>query len=168
MLKPLKIAFLFLLPTVLSGQVLAEPRQYNFPITDVDAGDLSCYMVSRSGNTLDLARLCGSVRSINYNGQVTGTGGAAITPRGLNGQNAQNRQSSSNGGICNTPDDIARDGSRCGGRAASERQGGRTGTENNSGSSSSGGILNREQLRNSFCSQTPGVPCIVPGMEPNR
>ncbi len=35
--------------------------------------------------------------------------------------------SSSGGGNCNNPNDLAADGSRCGGRAASERAGGRTG-----------------------------------------
>ncbi|MFB2838734.1 hypothetical protein [Floridanema evergladense] len=54
-------------------QVLAQPEtEYGFPVSENSPGDLPCHMVTRDGYTLDLAKLCGGVPSINYSGNSTG------------------------------------------------------------------------------------------------
>lgn len=60
----------FAIPAALSAAVVtlsgssgkAQLRQYGFPITEEPSRDLTCYMVTRSGNTLNLAPLCGGRR----------------------------------------------------------------------------------------------------------
>ena len=59
---------------------------------------------------------------VSCSGAPFGPSGAPASKQGASG--AQTRGSSAEG-PCDTPDDIASDGSRCGGRAASERPGGR-------------------------------------------
>ena len=84
---------------------------------------LICYAETDTPNTFDLTRLCGSVSAPS----------SVSTPSSSNssyGGASYNRFSSGSGGgtstgRCNTPNDTASDGSRCGGRAASERRGGK-------------------------------------------
>ncbi|MEH2100914.1 MAG: hypothetical protein V7K76_14410 [Nostoc sp.] len=95
----------------------------NYPI---GSNETLCYAKTDTPNTFDLSRLCGFVSapmpvsnvSTSYN-RLSGDsshGGTGYTKFSTGGTSS---------GVCNFPSDIARDGSRCGGRAASERPGGR-------------------------------------------
>jgi len=76
---------------------------------DVAVGDgLLCYAKTDTPNTFDLSRLCGFIQvgSQDNGGFSSGYSGGGSR------------------GICRYPSDIARDGSRCGGRASSDKEGG--------------------------------------------
>jgi hypothetical protein len=83
----------------------------SFPVSSHSTG---CYAQTNTPRKFDLTRLCGSVMAES---NLSGAGDSASSYSG--GSNA------SSSGICNTPNDIASNGSRCGGRAASEKKGGR-------------------------------------------
>ena len=73
-----------------------------------------CYAQTHTPKTFDLTRLCGAVTAES---NPSGTSGGVSSSSSGSNPNPS--------GDCNTPDDIASDGSRCGGRAASEKKGGR-------------------------------------------
>ncbi|MBD2570019.1 hypothetical protein [Anabaena lutea] len=80
---------------------------------DTAIGDsLICYAETNTASTFDLSRLCGIVPA-----RSSGNDGYTGSGSGYSGGGSD--------GVCNFPDDIARDGSRCGGRARSEKPGGR-------------------------------------------
>lgn len=59
---------------LLPFQALAQPEtEYRFPVTNVPTGNLPCHMVTKNGNTLDLARLCGGTP------QALAASGQAVT-----------------------------------------------------------------------------------------
>lgn len=62
MSKLLKFALLTLSlqPLPVLAQVETE---YGFPMTDIPSSDLPCHMITSSGHTLDLAKLCGGTPS---------------------------------------------------------------------------------------------------------
>lgn len=75
----------------------------------------SCFAESL-GTTFDLSRICGYAPSAPVGIEGGGfVGGSSAGSGGGGGAD----------GPCNVPSDIAGDGKRCGGRAASERRGGR-------------------------------------------
>jgi hypothetical protein len=91
-------------------------QTYEYPAIEPDV-NLLCYVTTKTPTNFDLGRLCGFVAapspvSSNYSDGYSG-GGSSYPGGG------------SSSGVCNYPDDIASDGSRCGGRAASERRGGK-------------------------------------------
>ena len=69
----------------------------------------NCYAQTSNNRKFDLTRLCGSVPTSSP------TGGSGFTSNSPGGSI----------GVCNEPSDTASDGSRCGGRAASGKKGGR-------------------------------------------
>lgn len=73
----------------------------------------SCFAESL-GTTFDLSRICGYAPSA----PVGIEGGSFVGGSGGSGGGG-------GGGSCDVPSDIASNGSRCGGRAASEKSGGR-------------------------------------------
>lgn len=85
-----------------------------------------CYAETDTPNTFDLSRLCGSVPaplSVNSRSAPLPVNGVYNGADYSKPSASVERNTSS--GVCNVPDDIARDGKRCGGRAASVRPGGR-------------------------------------------
>lgn len=90
-----------------------EALQYrNFPITEYDSS--LCYAKTDSPKTFDLTRLCGFVGTpVSTDNSVYSGGGGGSYGGGVSS------------GKCNYSSDIASDGSRCGGRASSEKTGGR-------------------------------------------
>lgn len=83
-----------------------------------------CYAETDTPNTFDLTRLCGSVStpsSVSAPPSSNSSYGGASYNRFSGGSGG----GTSTSGRCNTPNDTASDGSRCGGRAASERRGGK-------------------------------------------
>lgn len=106
---------------VVSGIAIAYSTtvlaQYQYPVVPEPIVSMPfCYIKLQDGRMLNLEQICGVVLASstppitstpNSNGATTG------------GQPTRQRNT------CNTPDDIAADGSRCGGRAASEKPGGR-------------------------------------------
>ncbi len=104
----------------------AVPMESTYPVAQKNANPV-CYMEQQEGSTLDLTRLCASsARPIR-----SGSSGNTLTNNSYSGFNSSPSSSSSGNSIsskfsgrsgnCNSPDDIAADGSRCGGRAASVR-----------------------------------------------
>ena len=89
------------------------PRPYGYPETRPPEAveDYSCFMQTADGRGLDLRPMCNETRPRAIVNRVGGNSG-----RGASG---------AAGGNCPTPDSRAADGSRCGGRAASVRSGGR-------------------------------------------
>lgn len=78
-----------------------------------------CYVEAANGTILSLESLCG---------QGSGTsdaGGSSTSSSSSSSSSSRSSSSGSSSGNCDTPDDIAADGSRCGERAASVRAGGR-------------------------------------------
>ncbi|QLE42208.1 hypothetical protein FD723_18485 [Nostoc sp. C052] len=101
----------------------------NYPTASNEA---LCYAKTDTPSTFDLSRLCGliSAPTVN-NGSASyrnfSTGGIS-SPAPVNTSSSSYGSfsaGSTSSGVCNVPSDTARDGSRCGGRAASERRGGR-------------------------------------------
>lgn len=96
----------------------------NYP---TGSNETLCYAKTDTPDTFDLSRLCGFVSapmpvsnvSTSYN-RLSGDDSSQSHP----GYTKFSTGGTSSG-VCNIPSDIARDGSRCGGRAASERPGGR-------------------------------------------
>jgi hypothetical protein len=82
---------------------------YKYPNTDLNQNTPNCYAQTNNTRAFDLTRLCG------FTPKTSPTGGGYSTSGGTPPST----------GVCNTPDDRASNGSRCGGRAASERKGGR-------------------------------------------
>lgn len=105
----------YLLSTILIASVpqtgMESALKYrNYPESKANGQTFVCYAETNTPKTFDLSRLCGFEASPlpSYSG-----GGSS-------------RASSSSGsGKCNVPSDRASDGSRCGGRAASVKKGGR-------------------------------------------
>lgn len=94
--------------------------------TALQVSPFICYMHKADGTVVDLTSICGTASKIPVNrvpetstSQVSGgrVGGA--------GSGISVGSGSSSSGNCLTPSSRAADGSRCGGRAASERPGGR-------------------------------------------
>ncbi|OUL25452.1 hypothetical protein BV378_15390 [Nostoc sp. RF31YmG] len=100
---------------------------YEYPVIEPDV-NLLCYVTTKTPTNFDLSRLCGFVSAPSTSGGNS-----------RNYSSGSNSVKSNFGGdsypsyptgvtpskVCNVPSDIASDGSRCGGRAASEKQGGR-------------------------------------------
>jgi uncharacterized membrane protein YgcG len=86
-----------------------------------------CFMHTNAGDSMDLRSLCGE-GSDNYSG---GSGSASSNSSSSSSSSSSSRSyssgggSSSSSGVCNVPSDRDSAGRRCGGRAASERPGGR-------------------------------------------
>jgi hypothetical protein len=78
-----------------------------------------CYMQDNQGQMFDLTSLCGLVASPGSSGSSSFGAG------GYSGGNFSSSGSGSGSGVCNVPSDRDARGNRCGGRAASERAGGR-------------------------------------------
>lgn len=100
-------------PAVAQNQPgLEKALEYrNFPATEYDSP--FCYANTDSPKTFDLTRLCGGIASpASFNGGGTSGGGS-------------NYGASTGSGKCNYSSDTASDGSRCGGRAASRKRGGK-------------------------------------------
>jgi hypothetical protein len=104
----------------------AVPMESTYPVAQKNANPV-CYMEQQEGSTLDLTRLCASsARPIR-----SGSSGNTLTNNSYSGFNSSPSSSSSGSSIsskipgrsgnCYSPDDIAADGYRCGGRAASVR-----------------------------------------------
>ncbi|HEY9881370.1 MAG TPA: hypothetical protein V6D29_23135 [Leptolyngbyaceae cyanobacterium] len=99
-----------------------------------------CWMVNEQGRMVDLINMCGGYGATS-SGASDATAPASSAAPGVDTQNSpgfegvgfqtappESSVQSSTGsseGVCNVPSDIASDGSRCGGRAASVRSGGR-------------------------------------------
>jgi hypothetical protein len=80
---------------------------------DVAVGDgLLCYAKTDTPNTFDLSRLCGFIQ---VGSQDNGGFGSGYSGGGSRGRSR---------GVCRYPGDIASDGSRCGGRSSSDKEGG--------------------------------------------
>ncbi|MFB2937519.1 hypothetical protein ACE1B6_19900 [Aerosakkonemataceae cyanobacterium BLCC-F154] len=63
MSKLLKFALLTL--SLQPLPVLAQiETEYGFPMTDIPSSDLPCHMITSSGHTLDLAKLCGGTPTV--------------------------------------------------------------------------------------------------------
>lgn len=101
-------------------------QQNRYPTASNEA---ICYAKTDAPSTFDLSRLCGSaVVPTSTSGGYSGSSYRYLSTGGTSN------------GVCNVPSDIARDGSRCGGRAANERLGkDNGGNYNPSYSGSSGG-----------------------------
>ncbi|MEB3218434.1 MAG: hypothetical protein VKN72_19675 [Nostocales cyanobacterium 94392] len=105
----------YLLSTVLIASVpqsgIESALKYrNYPESKVSGQSFVCYAQTSTPKTFDLSRLCGFKPSASSS--ETGGGSSSTS-------------SSSGNGRCNVASDRASDGSLCGGRAASERKGGR-------------------------------------------
>lgn len=106
-----------------------EQALYKSLYPTVSNNSLICYAETNTPNTFDLTRLCGFVSTPSS----VSTSPSVSAPPSSNssyGGASYNRFSGGSGGgtstgRCNTPNDTASDGSRCGGRAASERRGGK-------------------------------------------
>lgn len=83
----------------------------SFPVSSYSTG---CYAQTNTPRKFDLTRLCGAVTAESNLGSAGD--GASSFSGSLNPRPS---------GTCNVASDIASDGSRCGGRAASEKKGGR-------------------------------------------
>jgi hypothetical protein len=81
---------------------------YKYPKTHSQQAMPNCYVQTGNARSFDLTRLCGFISSPS----------ATSTDDNYSG-------GGSSTGVCNVPSDRASDGSRCGGRAASRREGGR-------------------------------------------
>lgn len=77
-----------------------------------------CYVEAQNGAILSLESMCGQ-------GSDTSDAGGSSTSSSGSSTSSRSSSSGSSSGNCDTPDDIAADGSRCGERAASARAGGR-------------------------------------------
>ncbi|MEA5595745.1 hypothetical protein [Rivularia sp. UHCC 0363] len=104
----------YLLSTLLIASVpqtgMESALKYrNYPSSKTSGQTFVCYAQTSTPKTFDLSRLCGFKPSPS----VSETGGSGGTVTG------------SGSGRCDTPNQTASDGSLCGGRAASERKGGR-------------------------------------------
>jgi hypothetical protein len=88
---------------------------HKFPNIDRTQSVPNCYAQTHNTRNFDLTRLCGFIpTSSSSSGGYTGGGGYS-----------SGNSSGGSGGVCNVPSDTASDGSHCGGRAASEKKGGR-------------------------------------------
>ena len=105
---------------IASATVLAQ--RYGYPqIPPEEARQNSCYMITAQGSGLDLRSLCQKPPA-----PETQPIDPAELPEAIAappGTNLRNSSGSTN--RCVYPDDIAADGSRCGGRASTQRTGGR-------------------------------------------
>lgn len=104
--------------------------QYHSYPTAAPATNLFCYAKTNTRTTFDLARLCGFVTTPSPTSSNGGrTPSSTPSPASSFGSGtpsgASYRGGGTSSGVCNVPTDIARDGSQCGGRAASERPGGK-------------------------------------------
>ena len=92
---------------------LEESLSYHkYPNTDLNQNAPSCYPQTNNKD-FDLTRLCGFVPTSSLSGG------------GYSGGGGYSSNSGGGSGVCNTPNDRASNGNRCGDRAASERKGGR-------------------------------------------
>ncbi|MEH2419714.1 MAG: hypothetical protein V7K48_01815 [Nostoc sp.] len=126
---------------MLAGSAVAQTQPgfeqalYKSLYPTVSNNSLICYAETNTPNTFDLTRLCGFVStpsSVSTSPSVSTPSSVSTSPSSNSsyGGASYNRFSGGSGGgtstgICNTPNDTASDGSRCGGRAASERRGGK-------------------------------------------
>ena len=107
------------------------PRPYGYPETRPPEAveDYSCFMQTADGRGLDLRGMCDGTRQqagVNRVANPVGanrSGGGASRAAGSSTRGS--RSGGSRGGNCPTANSRAADGSRCGGRAASSRSGGR-------------------------------------------
>ncbi|MDZ8138850.1 MAG: hypothetical protein RM049_26700 [Nostoc sp. DedQUE04] len=95
----------------------------NYP---TGSNEALCYAKTDAPSTFDLSRLCGLISKpmLINNTAITGASYNRLPSDSstYSGNSYRNFSSgSTSSGVCNVPSDIARDSSRCGGRAASER-----------------------------------------------
>ena len=123
----LKISFVVaiaLLPTA----VHANPEYAPYPIIPRERVErLRCHMITVEGYGLDLTKLCDDIPDMPLNHPYPPRQGVSSSSSSGGGGNGGSGGSggSSSGGNCPTASSTASDGSRCGGRASSERPGGR-------------------------------------------
>ena len=106
------------------------PRPYGYPETRPPelVEEYSCFMQTADGRGLDLRGMCNGTRQQAGVNRVANPVGANRSGGGASratGSSGRSRSSGSSGGNCPTANSRAADGSRCGGRAASSRSGGR-------------------------------------------
>ncbi|MEO0687680.1 MAG: hypothetical protein AAFY76_22175, partial [Cyanobacteria bacterium J06649_11] len=85
-------------------------KYHNYPSSKAIGQSFICYAETGNSKMFDLSRICGFKPS-----SLPSETGGGVSKASSNPGN----------GKCNTPNDRASDGSRCGGRAASEKKGGR-------------------------------------------
>lgn len=90
-----------------------EEALYKGGYIPTSSDSLICYAQTNTLSTFDLTRLCGFVSTFAPSGSDYSTPGYSNSPSG------------GSSGRCNTANDTASDGSRCGGRAADRKPGGR-------------------------------------------
>lgn len=61
---PKLLSFTLLILALPLPAVAQTQTEYGFPITDTSYRDVPCHMVTRRGNTLDLAKLCGGTPQV--------------------------------------------------------------------------------------------------------
>lgn len=116
---------------ILAGSAVAQTQPgfeqalYKSLYPTVSNNSLICYAETNTPNTFDLTRLCGFVSTPTPSSVST----SPSSNNSYGGASFNKFSGGSGGGTstgkCNTPNDTASDGSRCGGRAASERRGGK-------------------------------------------
>jgi hypothetical protein len=106
-----------------------EEALYKGGYITTSSDSLICYAETNTPNTFDLTRLCGFVSTFSPSGGGYGVPGYSKSPSGGGYYGVPDYSNSPSGGSssgrCNTADDIASDGSRCGGRASDRKPGGR-------------------------------------------
>jgi uncharacterized membrane protein YgcG len=97
---------------------------YEYPAIEPEV-NLLCYVTTKTPTNFDLSRLCGFVGAPSSTSGGTSFGGGNYPSGGTSFGGSSYRNGGASSGVCNSPSDIASDGSRCGGRASSEKRGGR-------------------------------------------
>ena len=113
----LKLSFVLAI-ALLPNAARANPKYAPYPIIPREQGErLRCHMVTVEGYGLDLTKLCDDIPDMPLNYSYPPRQGVSSSSSGGSG-------GGSGGGSCPTASSTASDGSRCGGRASSERPGG--------------------------------------------
>jgi len=102
-----------------AGAAIASP--YPQVSSATAENQLRCFMHMPTGSSLNLESICNYVPVVVA--APSGGGGGSTSSGSVSSGGGGGGGSSS--GSCNNPSDTASDGSRCGGRAASARPGGR-------------------------------------------
>lgn len=100
---------------VVAGAAIASPYPYPQVSRATAENQLRCFMHMPTGSSLNLESICNYVPIIV----------AAPSGGGSSSSGSSSGGGGSSSGRCNVASDRASDGSLCGGRAASERPGGR-------------------------------------------
>ena len=119
------ILFLAVLTAPARAETIAKYSPY--PIIPRERTEnLECHMITSEGLGLDLTRICDDIPDLplsDYVGSPLSTGVSSSSSGGGGGSGGRG-SSGGRGGSCPTAESRASDGSRCGGRASSERSGG--------------------------------------------